>query len=147
MSVQCYDSESFDRQVGLTNACLYEHEAEYTKARLQAREHQLFRVTEAIKNATDMNRSKLIKDLSTLPYLISRYHISLVPYKNLPLETLQHIFHFVYLGPNFSAPGTHNAPLLLGGVCSEWRLTVLDMPELWRIYISSGSPLTVDLKK
>jgi hypothetical protein len=124
--------DSFDHQIGLTNAHLSHHEAKYTKARLQAREHQYFQVTEAIKNATNGNRIKLIEDLSKLAALINRYHIALAPHKKLPREMLQHIFHYVSLGCNMSGPSPHDAPLLLGRVCSTWRRTVLGMPELWK---------------
>ena len=124
--------DSFDHQVGLTNAHLSEREAKYTKARLQAREHQLFRVTEAIKNATGINHPELIQDLSELTTLISRYHIALAPHKRLPREMLQHIFHYVFLGCDISGPSLHSAPLLLGRICSAWRRIVLHMPELWK---------------
>lgn len=124
--------DSFDHQIGLTNAHLSHHEAKYTKSRLQAREHQIFQVTEAIKNATGSNRTKLIEDLSKLAALINRYRIALAPHKKLPREMLQHIFHCVSLGCNMSGPSLHDAPLLLGRVCSTWRRTVLGMPELWK---------------
>jgi F-box-like len=125
--------DSFDHQVGLTNAHLSEHEAKFTKARLQARQLQLFQVTQAIRlNAPEMNRTQLIHDLSMLNTLISRYHIALAPYKRLPREMLQHIFHYVPLGSDLSGPSLHNAPLLLGRICSAWRRTVLRMPELWK---------------
>jgi hypothetical protein len=124
--------DSFDHQIGRTNAHLSHHEAKYTKARLQAREHQLFRFTEAIKNATGVNRTNLIEDISNLAALIGRYHIALAPHKKLPREMLQHIFHYVSLGCNMSDPSLHDAPLLLGRVCSTWRRTVLGMPELWK---------------
>jgi len=124
--------DPFDHQVGLTNVHISEHEAKHTKARLQAREYQLSRVTEAIKNAAEMNRTKLIEDHSKLTTLISRYHIALAPHKRLPREMLQHIFYHVYVGCNNSGPSLQNAPLLLGRICSAWRRTVLRMPELWK---------------
>src|ERR1700678_1835798 len=124
--------DPFDYQVGLTNAHLSEHEAKHAKARLQAREYQLYRVTEAIKNATEMNRTQLVEDLSKLTTLISRYRIALAPHKRLPREMLQHIFHYVFVGCNDSGPSLQNAPLLLGRICSAWRRTALHMPELWK---------------
>lgn len=124
--------DSFDHQVGLTNAHLSEHEVKHTKARLQARKYQLFRVTEAVKNATDLNRAQVIKDLSKLTTLISRYHIALAPHKKLPREMLQHIFHYVFVGYRESGPSLQNAPLLLCRICSAWRRTALCMPELWK---------------
>ena len=124
--------DSFDHQVGLTNAHLSEHDAKYVKARLQTREHQLLRVAEAIKNAKEMDRTKLTEDLSKLTALISRYHIALAPHKRLPREMLQHIFHYVFVGCINSGPSLQNAPLLLGRICSAWRRTALHMPELWK---------------
>ena len=124
--------DSFDNQVGLTNAHLSEHEAKQTKARLQSRQYQLSRIAEAIKNATELNRPELIEDLSKLTTLISRYHIALAPHKRLPCEMLQHIFHYVFVGCNKSGPSLHNPPLLLGRICSAWRRTALRMPELWK---------------
>ena len=124
--------DSFDHQVGLTNVHLSEHEAKHTKTLLQSRERQLFRVTEAIKNATINHRTDLIEDLSKLTTLIGRYRIALSPHKRLPREMLQHIFHYVCLGFDMSGPSLHNAPLLLGRICSAWRRTALRMPELWK---------------
>ena len=124
--------DSFDHQVGLTNALLSEHDARLAKVRLQVRENQLLRLNEGIKNATKMNLPQLADDLSKLTTLIARYRIALAPHKKLPREMLHYIFHYVFLGCNKFGPSLQDAPLLLGRICSTWRRTVFRMPELWK---------------
>ncbi|PBK59674.1 hypothetical protein ARMSODRAFT_966727 [Armillaria solidipes] len=72
-------------------------------------------------------REKLLKDLSGCKALLA-------PIRRLPRETLLQIFGLA----SSDIPNPHDAPWILGEVCSTWRSISRSCPSLWtRIYIST----------
>ncbi|KAJ3560142.1 hypothetical protein NP233_g11026 [Leucocoprinus birnbaumii] len=90
----------------------------------------------------DLSR-KLSRERQGLAVVIEQYQNLVSPMNRLPDDILQEIF-------NHSLPMAHNAimsvqqaPLLLGRVCSRWRVVAYSTPQLWtsiRIVASHSGP-------
>ncbi|TFK32612.1 hypothetical protein BDQ12DRAFT_659008, partial [Crucibulum laeve] len=82
----------------------------------------------------EINRLNKKKQKAVLAF--SRTSTILSPIRRLPMEALQHIFHFCVLfdmTDELSCYDSRRAPLLLGHVCAWWRVVSLATPELWKI--------------
>ncbi|KAF9462347.1 hypothetical protein BDZ94DRAFT_1261656 [Collybia nuda] len=74
---------------------------------------------------------KLISKRDQLHTDIVRHRNLIAPLRRVPDELLQEIFFHCLPVDHNPVMSCHEAPLLLGRVCSHWRSTILSAPRLW----------------
>ncbi|KAJ6465864.1 hypothetical protein C8R45DRAFT_1079824 [Mycena sanguinolenta] len=100
----------------------------------------------------DLQRSidKLVEERAHLESYVEAHQALLSPVRRLPLDIIQEIFVACMPTHRNCVISATEAPILLGRVCSGWRIISLSTPKLWSSlhivdpYLSSSNTIGVD---
>jgi hypothetical protein len=123
-----------------TNYCHTDKEILEIRGFLVGPTHRLKHLDDEI---ADLQRAidKLTEERGSLSTYVEAHRALISPVRRLPLDVIQEIFIAclpVHRNPVMSAT---EAPVLLGRICSAWRIVSLSTPRLWaRLHVVEPSP-------
>lgn len=138
-----FEGDAFDLRIGLTNAILSDNETRQVQGRYHARRNRVLQIDEVLVRAPRPGSRVLFQEREQMVRAMQRYRVALSPHKKLPVEILQEIFLYASAGYNRYTPRVQDPPILLCLVCSSWRQTAFNMPELWNnLHFSANDALS-----